>query len=541
MPMLNKRIAVCLLCLCLLPIPAAAQRKSNAHPVSKTRTTPAKIPANVLLRITQLEDERSLNGQELLRLTFDENPAVRQRAALTIGRIGDAAGTATLINLLEKDSHAAVREMAAFALGEMEDVNATTALLNILQSEKKNLSLRLRAVEALGKILTVLPNMARLGDLRIDNINAAVIAQLPAVTVRPFPAQKSLTLASITSLLRIRRAASVAPLTALLSSPDADIRGDAANALFRLGHPIAEAVPALKKLLADKDWNARANAARALGQSHDASVIEPLKKLLGDPSREVQVHAIRALGALHQSPANDALLSHGEKLLEKLSPGLKTNSLRPVETGLLSEIAALLANNKELRGERVESFVKKAYEAIYLAPRNDKAATTEQTQHHDQAYYERVLSRVGKKPVAIIQTKRGNITLRLFADDAPMTVDSFIELAKRDYFNGIIFHRVVPNFVIQGGDPTGTGNGGPGYKIRCEINPHPYRRGALGMALSGKDTGGSQFFITHSPAPHLDGGYTVFGQVLSGMNVVDQIVRGDVIEKITVLENGRKP
>jgi len=116
-------------------------------------------------------------------------------------------------------------------------------------------------------------------------------------------------------------------------------------------------------------------------------------------------------------------------------------------------------------------------------------------------------------------------------------VDSFITLARKGFFNNLTFHRVVPNFVIQGGDPRGDGEGGPGYQIRCEINTRPYTRGAVGMALSGKDTGGSQFFITHSPQPHLDGGYTVFGQVTSGMDVVDRIARGDLIKRIVVVES----
>jgi cyclophilin family peptidyl-prolyl cis-trans isomerase len=94
----------------------------------------------------------------------------------------------------------------------------------------------------------------------------------------------------------------------------------------------------------------------------------------------------------------------------------------------------------------------------------------------------------------------------------------------------------VPNFVVQGGDPRGDGNGGPGYQIRCEINEEPFGRGAVGMALSGKDTGGSQWFVTHSPQPHLDGGYTVFGRVVSGMEVIDRIARGDRIRSVTVTE-----
>jgi len=114
-----------------------------------------------------------------------------------------------------------------------------------------------------------------------------------------------------------------------------------------------------------------------------------------------------------------------------------------------------------------------------------------------------------------------------------------VQLARSGFFNNLAFHRVVPNFVIQGGDPRGDGNGGPGYQIRCEINELPYERGAVGMALSGKDTGGSQWFVTHSAQPHLDGGYTVFGRVREGMDIVDQIARGDRILSVTITEEAR--
>jgi cyclophilin family peptidyl-prolyl cis-trans isomerase len=150
------------------------------------------------------------------------------------------------------------------------------------------------------------------------------------------------------------------------------------------------------------------------------------------------------------------------------------------------------------------------------------------------ADYQRALSRIGKKVQAVVTTTRGSFTMALFPDEAPLTVDNFVQLSRRGYYRGIVFHRVVPNFVIQDGDPRGDGNGGPGYAIRCEINEVTYDRGTVGMALSGKDTGGSQWFVTHAPQPHLDGGYTVFGQVISGMNVVDAIIRGDVIKSILI-------
>jgi cyclophilin family peptidyl-prolyl cis-trans isomerase len=134
-------------------------------------------------------------------------------------------------------------------------------------------------------------------------------------------------------------------------------------------------------------------------------------------------------------------------------------------------------------------------------------------------------------------TDKGNFSINLLPEDAPLTVENFIRLAKSGYFNGLTVHRVVANFVMQDGDPDGDGNGGPGWNIRCEVNMVPYSRGAVGMALSGKDTGGSQWFATHSPQPHLDGGYTVFGKIdETGMGVVDRIVRGDIIRSVTIIE-----
>jgi cyclophilin family peptidyl-prolyl cis-trans isomerase/HEAT repeat protein len=139
----------------------------------------------------------------------------------------------------------------------------------------------------------------------------------------------------------------------------------------------------------------------------------------------------------------------------------------------------------------------------------------------------------GNRPRATIKTARGDIVLDMFGADAPITVDNFFRLARTGYYRGTRFHRVVPNFVAQDGDPRDDGNGGPGYAIRDEMNPRRYDRGALGMALSGPDTGGSQYFITHSPQPHLDGHYTVFGRVLRGFPALDAIVQGDPIISIT--------
>jgi len=137
-------------------------------------------------------------------------------------------------------------------------------------------------------------------------------------------------------------------------------------------------------------------------------------------------------------------------------------------------------------------------------------------------------------PHAFIETKKGTIEIEFYVLDAPQTVQNFITLARKGYFNGLQVHRVVPNFVVQDGDPRGDGSGGPGYSIRDELNDRPFVRGTVGMALSGPDTGGSQWFVMHSPAPHLDAKYTVFGFVVNGMDVVDRIQQLDVIERVRI-------
>lgn len=147
------------------------------------------------------------------------------------------------------------------------------------------------------------------------------------------------------------------------------------------------------------------------------------------------------------------------------------------------------------------------------------------------------IDKLQEKRFATIKTNRGNIKIVLETGNCPFTSQNFIKLGEKGYYNNTIFHRVVPNFVIQGGDPTGTGYGGPGYSIRSEFSPKTFDEYAVGMASSGKDTEGSQFFITHSPQPHLDGKYTLFGHVTEGFGVVDSIQVGDKIESISFSAN----
>jgi cyclophilin family peptidyl-prolyl cis-trans isomerase len=163
-----------------------------------------------------------------------------------------------------------------------------------------------------------------------------------------------------------------------------------------------------------------------------------------------------------------------------------------------------------------------------LAGCNNKTTTPNEPKREEKTMAEPL-------PQVTLQTTKGNIVMELAEDDAPNTVANFISLAEKGYYDGIVFHRVIPNFMVQGGDPTGTGTGGPGYLIADEFSPKlKHARGVISMANAGPNTGGSQFFITHVPTPWLDGKHAIFGKVISGLEVVDAIQQGDKMIKVTV-------
>jgi peptidyl-prolyl cis-trans isomerase B (cyclophilin B) len=143
-----------------------------------------------------------------------------------------------------------------------------------------------------------------------------------------------------------------------------------------------------------------------------------------------------------------------------------------------------------------------------------------------------------KNYTATFETSRGAIVCDLFAKDAPVTVNNFVFLAREKFYDGTVFHRVIQNFMVQGGDPTGSGRGGPGYRFEDEVknNPHKHKVGTLSMANAGPGTNGSQFFITHVATDWLDGKHTVFGQVRNGQDVVNQIQQGDQLKSVSIQE-----
>ncbi len=142
-----------------------------------------------------------------------------------------------------------------------------------------------------------------------------------------------------------------------------------------------------------------------------------------------------------------------------------------------------------------------------------------------------------KQYTATIETERGSMVLELFASDVPVTVNNFVFLAREGFYDSITFHRVIPDFMAQGGDPTGTGSGGPGYKFADEFTEHTHVAGTLSMANSGPNTNGSQFFITYASQPHLNNHHSVFGQLVDGMDILKVLKNGDTIKRITIEES----
>jgi len=265
-------------------------------------------------------------------------------------------------------------------------------------------------------------------------------------------------------------------------------------------------------------------------------IAEVLRKQLSDPDVIIRSTAAELLGNLAPDETNT------RALVEALPVALQDRELNDAALAILDALARQksAAANDAIKTalDSADYLVRRRAAALLKANGvgdfSDRIGTVQT--RNTTADYERAIGRIGKQVRAVVTTSKGSFVIELFPEDASLTVDNFVMLARRRFFNGQMIPRVVPNFVVQAGDPRGDTNGGPGYQIRCEINEVPYDRAAVGMALSGKDTGGSQWFVTHSPQPHLDGGYTVFGRVIAGMEVIDAIVRGDIIRSVSITE-----
>lgn len=541
----------------LLGLTAALRaRPANAGTVVARFLTSndARVRADAANTLTRL---RAKDGMAQLRalLASDPEPVVRANAARALGAAEDAAAIDALSARVAGDTDERVRVSAIRSLGALKDARAAqvllqraAALMPAYRAAKTSANAHpgevnelLEIAASLGRLLANTNDERAVEWLRAlretettaPEIEIAFARITPFAYVRETPFTKLADERYRAEVLRDwRRTSALAQGLSELSGITAEKAGSGIVGLQ------ADAQITLRSWLDDPNLSALAapdilNALAAFKPNDLAQVLQKelsakdviarstAATLLADlEPDEANVRAlVAALPATAQDEMNDAALSILDALAKQKSAAAN------------EAIKTMLASPDHLIRRRAVALLK----ANGAGDFSDRIGIVQT--RNTQADYARALARFGKLVRAVVTTDKGSFTIDLLPEDAPLNVDNFVQLARNGYFNNIAFHRVVPNFVIQGGDPRGDGNGGPGYQIRCEINEAPYERGAVGMALSGKDTGGSQWFVTHSPQPHLDGSYTVFGRVVAGMEVVDRIARGDVIRGINVTES----
>ena len=542
----------------LLGLTAALRsRPANAGPTLAKFLTHANArvradAANALARL------RLKDGTEQSRklLASDLDPIVRANAARLLGIAEDKQSVDALLASATADKDSRVRVNAIRALAAVKDPRAAEPLLArgqfLAQRDLANRSAelneileivttlgRLRAQNEDHKVVAWLRKLNETLNHTAPEIDLAFVRIAPATYLAEFgTAEQAKRKVQEIILLEWRAAAGVAAgLGEVAALPETvsnkselaataqtllramlDYRNSGLNINTLVAVHSEYAIPDVLRALAAFKPTDLATVARAHLTDSDVIVRGTAADLLGDlpPSEETTRSLVQAWPQAANDTLNDAAISIVDAL-GKQKTDAANNQLKE----------ALKSGDPLIR--------RRAAAALKASGAGDFSAQigTVHTRNTD-ADYSRALSRIGKNVRAVVTTSKGSFTSEFLPEAAPLTVDNFVQLAQRNYYRNVTIHRVVANFVIQDGDPRGDGNGGPGYQIRCEINQVLYDRAAVGMALSGKDTGGSQWFVTHSPQPHLDGGYTVFGRVVAGMDVVDKIVRGDVIQSVTI-------
>ncbi|HET7273895.1 MAG TPA: HEAT repeat domain-containing protein [Longimicrobiaceae bacterium] len=460
----------------------------------------------------------------------DPNSRVRAIAAKGLtAALADSAGldrTAVMDLLIDatEDTAYSVRINAAGALGSYSAPASVASLMALARGADPHL--RLTAIESLGRVgEDAVASRDLLASLVVsDSISPAIRAS------------------SLAALGEIAPGDARERAIAVVDDAEWRIRAAAANVLAKVG-TIED--PALNELLQADDGRVAAAAAGAIiaaaGDSL-ASLRHMLVGLLGNDDVIVRAVALGGLARL-DDPA----------LLPLFLDAYEHARLESQNDAALAAIDALSSLQDE--GPNAE----RAFFARF--PRSPDPLIRRRVQDHfgelpetwgsvrpletdrSLAQYKKIVREwiapafsTGERPRARIQTNRGPLDFELFVESALLTVLNFLSLADQDYFDGQEWPRVVPNFVVQGGDPRGDMSGGPGYSIRDEMNRHLYDAGALGMALSGPDTGGSQFFVTLAPQPHLNGGYTVFGHLIDGAAVLRELLPGDEIFEVTRIQ-----
>ncbi len=422
-----------------------------------------------------------------------------------------------LLAIASNDTDPGVAASALAALGKRKTKEAQKQLLKKLELE-----------EDPKLIVTIFEG------LRAQNNDGAVDAAYQIIESNPL---NYVVAAAVLYLTEFQKDRAVDLIDSLMRTEDQYLKAACAEAYGMVERNTV--VPRLSKLFIDKNPSVRAAAFNSLMKVDKENQNYYIDQALSDSDEVVMASAISKISDLKLS-------EHLPKLLE-ISIASKNVKI-DVRRALVDAASAFLKINPQDSIAR-ELLLNGAIDPEY-AVRRDAAAVYKSVLGEErdeiirhpftrisEGTLEDSFEQFQSNPHATIFTNRGQIDIELYFKEAPLTVLNFMQLAKDGFYDGLRFHRVVPNFVAQGGDPRGDGWGGPNYFIRCEYSDLPYKRGALGIATSGKDTGGSQFFITLSPQPHLEARYTVFGQVISGMQFADDIVIGDTIEKIVTQEN----
>ena len=463
----------------------------------------------VAFALQRLEDKRALPA--LLVLAKEPDPYARAFAVKGLGALKDRAALPVLLPLVSSRD-TAVQIEAIRALGKIGDAAAAPALIALAQARNIPAPLRLEVVTALGGL-----SGAGVGDVLIDLLGD----RDPLVRAA---ALKSASTASADDFVTI--------LSGLDPDPDWHVRASLAALLGTL--PRQSALPRLTSMLKDSDQRVTAAVLTSLVKLGAPGVGDILLDHLKSDDAVVRAAAASGLG--------DTRLPAGAQAL----PAAYQFALR--DTTYVARAAIIEAFSKYgitvsrslLDAALTDKDWAVRVRAAALLRQSDPAADADSrirpapTRMAPDAYKVSTLVNPAVSTQAFIDTDRGTIQIELAVLDAPLMVDNFVALVRKGFFTNLTFHRVVPDFVIQGGDPRGDGEGGPGYTVRDELSERAYLRGTVGIALDWADTGGSQFFITHSPQPHLDAKYTVIGRVINGMDIVDQMQQNDVIRHIRV-------
>ena len=532
------REAKIFICLSLTALYRLKQPAAIQAAVKQLRSVDPEIRRLAINAISQMGEGISTAAPSILLLINDKDPLVRAAAARCLATAKLKSSSSDIARLL-KDTDQRVEIGAVAALGKIGDSKAATPLMELGQ-----------------RLLDRYKSYPREG--------------------RGVPAQKGLLLLIAEALGNIKDDRAV-PLLKSLRFFD---RGNAMNpeveeSLAKFGAAVFFDLPPGYKPRMD-DWQSVAAFARGLGQVGDGrsrtllkdilsgaengvpdtrsvpAMLDAMAKARVDNLRQILLEQLQVRDVFIRAAAANLIGESGEtsetivKALEDALKNARQDKIPDARVAILDAFDKLgrSVSADVLAGEtRDPNYVVRLH-AFELLKESGKLPGLAMFQpgkaesNHDRVYWRKIagLMMATTNPVAIIKTDKGDIKIELYASEAPMTVDNFIELSRKGFYNGLSFVRVVPNFVVQAGDPRGDLNGGPGYEIRDEINMRRYEAGTVGMALSGKDTGGSQFFITLTPQPQLDGGYTVFGRVISGMETLLDIARGDVIERIEILD-----